>query len=89
MVENEYKIALTTKAQKHLNIVTLSKYNKKVLEIFLDLKKDPHSTSKIPLVGYAPKRYKIKINDQHRITFSIFEKEKVVKVYSVWGHYDD
>jgi Txe/YoeB family toxin of toxin-antitoxin system len=28
-----------------------------------------------------------RINKQHRLVYEIFEKEKLIKVYRMWGHY--
>jgi len=28
-----------------------------------------------------------RINKQHRLVYEIFEKDKLIKVYRMWGHY--
>lgn len=30
----------------------------------------------------------IRINLQHRLVYEIFEEEKIVKILSMWGHYE-
>jgi Txe/YoeB family toxin of toxin-antitoxin system len=30
----------------------------------------------------------IRINLQHRLVYEVFEKEKIVKIFRMWGHYE-
>ncbi|MEY4463490.1 MAG: hypothetical protein RLZZ81_461 [Pseudomonadota bacterium] len=30
----------------------------------------------------------IRINLQHRLVYQVFEKEKTIKILSMWGHYE-
>ena len=29
-----------------------------------------------------------RINKQHRLAYEVFEKEKIIKVYRMWKHYE-
>ena len=40
------------------------------------------------LVGDLSGLYSRKINHQHRLVYQIYEKEKVIKVVSLWTHYE-
>ncbi|MBQ3564989.1 MAG: Txe/YoeB family addiction module toxin [Alphaproteobacteria bacterium] len=33
--------------------------------------------------------YSRRINIKHRLVYEVIESEKVIKVVSIWGHYDD
>ncbi len=33
-------------------------------------------------------KHSIRINLQHRLVYEIFEKEKIIKILSMWGHYE-
>ncbi|MCY4245539.1 MAG: Txe/YoeB family addiction module toxin [Gammaproteobacteria bacterium] len=41
------------------------------------------------LVGNLYGFYSRRINHQHRLVYRVNKEEEVVKVYSMWGHYDD
>ncbi len=33
--------------------------------------------------------YSRRINIEHRLVYEVLKKEKIVKIISLWGHYDD
>lgn len=33
--------------------------------------------------------YSRRINIQHRMVYEVFKEEKIVKIISLWGHYND
>ena len=62
---------------------------KKIHDLFEELKEHPETGTGNP--GYK-KYYAFwarKISDQHRMTYEIDETKKIVKLHSLWGHYDD
>jgi len=80
------------------------KYLKKTQKDYDKLKQHPvlYSNtktliSKIKLNPYIGKKlrgeykgaYSLRINDKHRIVYKIDEKQKVVAIMSLWGHYGD
>ena len=40
------------------------------------------------LVGSFKGAYSRRINKQHRLVYRIFEEEKIVKIISMWSHYE-
>ena len=40
------------------------------------------------LVGDLQGAYSRRINIQHRLVYQVFEKEKIVKIISIWTHYE-
>jgi len=62
---------------------------KKIYDLFEELKQHPETGTGNP--GYK-KHYEFwarKISDKHRLVYEIDEENKIVKVLSAWGHYDD
>ena len=40
------------------------------------------------LVGDLKDAYSRRINIQHRLVYQIYEKEKIIKILSIWTHYE-
>lgn len=40
------------------------------------------------LVGDLQGAYSRRINIQHRLVYQVFEEEKVIKILSIWSHYE-
>lgn len=59
----------------------------KVVEICQVLSLDPKPLRSKPLSRDLKGKRSIRINLQHRLVYEIFEKEKIVKILSMWGHY--
>ena len=85
-----YQIVFTKAALKqlpNLKAVGLSKKAKSIIEL---LAQDPY---RIPppyekLVGDLKGSYSRRLNVQHRIVYQVLEEEKIVKVLSMWTHYE-
>jgi len=41
------------------------------------------------LVGDLQGAYSRRINIQHRLIYQIYEEEKIIKIISVWSHYEN
>ena len=41
------------------------------------------------LVGDLQGAYSRRINIQHRLVYQVYEEEKVIKIISVWSHYEN
>lgn len=41
------------------------------------------------LTGDMSEYYSRRINIQHRLVYQVLEEEKIVKVLSIWSHYED
>ena len=79
-----------TQAQKDAKILSSSGLKSKVLKLFEIIKNNP--------VQYPPEYEYLKgdmnglisrrINKQHRLIYEVFEKEKIIKIYRMWKHYE-
>lgn len=85
-----HEIILTKKAQKQLEIVKINKkLLKKVLEVIDNIESDPYSPKfkferlKHDLAGFCSKR----IDKQNRIVYQVRDREIIIIVISILGHY--
>jgi toxin YoeB len=84
-----YKIILTKKALKHVsNLKSAGLYNKAKKTRDL-LTKEPHPLNSKELNRDLRGKRSIRINIQHRLVYEVNEEKKVIKILSMWGHYDD
>ena len=63
------------------------KLYKKAQTIIAELQKNPYNSKE--LKGDLSPQRSCRIDLKHRIVFLIDEPKKVVKILSMWGHYDD
>jgi Txe/YoeB family toxin of toxin-antitoxin system len=85
-----WHIDLTKPAQKDSKIALKSQYKDKINELLKVIKKNPFQNPP-PYEKLQPPRdnkYSRKINKQHRIVYEIIESEHLVKVLSMWTHYE-
>lgn len=85
-----YRIRLSKKAvkdEKKLKSVGSSDKARKRLEL---LEENPYMTppSYEKFVGDLSGMYLRRINIQHRLVYTVNEEEQVVKVLSMWSHYE-
>jgi toxin YoeB len=85
-----YQIVYTKQAQKDakkLKKTTLSSKAKKLLSI---IEHDPFASppSFEKLLGDMHGAYSRRMNEQHRLVYQVYEKERVVKVIRLWTHYE-
>jgi len=79
----------TKRAKKDYEIARRSQYQSKVQQIFEDLEQNPFS----PLFSFEILRgqfsgaYSKRINQQHRVVYTVDETNKVVRIASCWNHY--
>lgn len=85
-----YRIVYTKKATKDIpNLKTANLADKAKLLIEL-LRENPYQSppSFEKLVGRLEGAYLRRINIKHRLVYQVLEEEKVVKIISLWSHYD-
>ena len=85
-----YDITFTKKAAKDipkLKAAHLDKIAKALIEV---IKENPYQTppSYEKLVGGMKGLYSRSINIQHRLVYEVFEDRKVIKIVSLWSHYE-
>lgn len=65
---------------------------KKIDKLLDEIENNPTTGTGKPeqLKGYSERSvYSRRIDQKHRLVYEVFEEEKVVKVLSAYGHYDD
>lgn len=85
-----YKIVYTKDSVKDLDKIRESKLKNKVAELTNILRSNPYQ---IPpkyekFVGDLSGAYSRRINKKHRLVYQVYENEKIVKILSVWSHYE-
>lgn len=89
-MELQYKKGVEEEAEYFEKTGNL-KLIKKINRLLDELKKHPKTGTGKPeklkenLSGFWSRR----INKEHRIVYKIDTKQKIVKIYSMYGHYDD
>ncbi len=85
-----YKIFYTKTALKDipkLKTVHLDETAKALIEV---IKENPYQIppSYEKLVGNLKGLYSRRINSKHRLVYEVFEDEKIIKIVSLWSHYE-
>ena len=85
-----WRLVYTKRARKDAKKITSSKLKPKAKKILDILENDPFQ--KPPpfekLVGDLSGIFSRRINIQHRLVYEIFEEDQLVKVLSMWTHYE-
>lgn len=86
-----YEIRFTKLAEKHKKLLKQTGLEERARKLLLVIGADPYKNPPPyeALVGDLKGFYSRRINIQHRLVYQIYEKEKVVKVVSMWSHYED
>ena len=85
-----WEIDLTKPAQRDSKIALKSQYKDKINELLKVIKKKPFQNPP-PYEKLQPPRdnkYSRRINKQHRIVYEVLENESLVKIISMWTHYE-
>ena len=85
-----YNIHLTKQAQKDAEKVERAGLKQKAVEIIQTIRKNPYEESQgfEKLKGDLKGAFSRRINRQHRFVYEIDAKENIVKVLSMWTHYE-
>lgn len=85
-----YKIVYTKKAAKDIPKIKEVGLSEKVKRLVEVIKENPYQNPPPyeKLVGDLQGAYSRRINIQHRLVYQILEKEKTVKILSIWTHYE-
>lgn len=85
-----YKIIYTKQVVKDIPKLKSSNLDKKTLAIIEILKRNPFQSPPPyeKLMGNLQELYSRRINIQHRLVYQVFQEEKIVKVVSLWTHYE-
>ncbi|MBS5776923.1 MAG: Txe/YoeB family addiction module toxin [Finegoldia magna] len=85
-----YKIVYTKKATKDIKNLKSAGIDKKAKMLVELIKQNPYQTPPYyeKLQGELKGAYSRRINIQHRLVYEVFEKEKIIKIISLWSHYE-
>ena len=85
-----YSIVYSRKAQKDISKLKSAGLEKRVKILIDILRENPYQNppSYEKLSGILQHMYSRRINSQHRLVYEVFEKEKIVKIVSLWSHYE-
>jgi Txe/YoeB family toxin of toxin-antitoxin system len=85
-----WTIVYTKRARKDAKKIASSNLKSKAKELLIILKNDPFQKPPVfeKLVGDLSGLFSRRINIQHRLVYEVFEEEQVVKVLSMWTHYE-
>jgi toxin YoeB len=85
-----YKILYTKQALKDKGTAYEAGFSDKIKSILKTLKEN--SFADYPpyekLIGDLTGAYSRRINRQHRVIYEVYQKERIVKIISMWLHYE-
>ena len=86
-----YKIEYHKKAVKEISKLKENKLDEKAKKLIDLIKENPYQTPPPyeKLTGDLKNFYSRRINIQHRLIYQIYEKEKIIKIISLWSHYEN
>lgn len=90
-LNGNYKILITKQAQRDKEkIKSISSLKRNVDNLIEILKEDPYKMppSYEKLKGNLDGLYSRRINIKHRLVYQVYEDEKVIKIVSMWSHYE-
>lgn len=85
-----YQIVFTRQAMKDRKLIAQAGLEKRTKALLAVLAENPFQSPPPyeKLVGDLAGFYSRRINVQHRLVYSVHDKEKVVKVLRLWTHYE-
>lgn len=85
-----YKIVYTKSAVKNIPKLKAAKLSEKTQSLIKIIKNDPFQNPPPyeKLTGNMKGLYSRRINIQHRLVYEVLEQEKIIKIVSVWSHYE-
>ena len=89
-MNGEWKIVYTSDALKDKKKADEAGFGEKINRLLAILKLDPFNSYPPyeKLIGDLSGAYSRRINRQHRLVYSVYKEEKIVKIISVWTHYE-
>ena len=85
-----YRIVYTKTAAKDIPKLKAARLDSTAKALIDILRNDPYQTPPPfeKLVGDLQGDYSRRINIKHRLVYEIIENEKIVKILSLWSHYE-
>ncbi len=85
-----WQVEIRNSAKSDLKKLKKSHLKESFIAIVKQLKKDPYKNNQgfEKLVPPVAKKYSRRLNIQHRVVYSIDDKNKTVNIWSAWTHYE-
>jgi Txe/YoeB family toxin of toxin-antitoxin system len=83
-----YTLIYTKKAIKDIQSLKAAKLADKVADLCRSLLVNPIPLYSKQLSGDLKGKRSIRINLQHRLVYEVLESEKIIKILSMWSHYE-
>lgn len=85
-----YNIVYTKSAIKDIPKLKSANLSKKALSLIDLIKNNPYQNPPPyeKLIGDMQGLYSRRINIQHRLVYQIYENKKIIKIISLWTHYE-
>ena len=85
-----YSIVYTKKAVGDIPNLKSAKLDNKAKALIELIRTDPYKTppSYEKLQGDLKGAYSRRINIKHRLVYEVYEENKIIKIISLWSHYD-
>ena len=89
-MQGEWKIVYTSDAIKDKKKAYESGYKEKIQNLLNILKEDPFGSYPPfeKLAGDLAGAYSRRINQQHRLIYCVYKQEHMIKIISMWTHYE-
>ncbi|GHU11890.1 Txe/YoeB family addiction module toxin [Alphaproteobacteria bacterium] len=85
-----WDIVYTLRAEKEVVKMRASPFYKKLKEIVSIIQSNPYATPPaFEKLDAFENVYSRRINIKHRLVYQVLKDEMIVKIISLWGHYDD
>ena len=85
-----YKIVYTKRAVNDIKNLKSAKLDKKAKVLIELVRENPFQTPPPyeKLLGDLKGAYSRRINIKHRFVYEVLENEKIIKILSMWSHYE-
>lgn len=85
-----YSIVYTKRAKNDIPNLKAEKLDKKAKALIELIRENPYQAppSYEKLQGDLQGAYSRRINVKHRLVYEVFEEEQIVKIISLWTHYE-
>ncbi len=86
-----YKIEYHKKAIKEIEKLKQNNLSKKAKMLIELIQKNPYQNPPPyeKLVGDLQNLYSRRINIQHRLVYEVKEEQKIIRILSMWSHYEN
>lgn len=86
-----YKIQYHKKVVKEIENLKMNKLDIKAKKLIDIIKENPYQNPPPyeKLTGDLKDFYSRRINIQHRLVYQVMEKEKIIRILSMWTHYEN